>query len=158
MSLRSGINGAACRSTGTAGIIALIFALAGSGCQSANTPQIQGIGKGEACVNDSQQCISERSSALNALLLDKNNRWLDRSPSVDSYASGVRLFALKSRKRSLSCNDLTRGVREADAAPAVLRGPGAGRLTPAQVSRGLMFATEVSRELKREARRKGCRV
>ena len=45
--------------------------------------------------------------------------------------------------------------READAGPAVLRS-NAGRLTPAQVARGVILANEVSRDLGRE-QAKRCR-
>lgn len=133
---------------------AVLLSILLAGCETSGSANIQGIGKGEACINDSKDCIAQRSAALNALLVDKKNHWISQPPSSHSYASGVRLFAYKSRKKSLSCNELAKGSKEADAAPSVLRGPGGKSFTPAQVSRGLMFATEVSRELKRESRQR----
>ena len=76
--------------------------------------------------------------------------------SVDAYASGVRLFAFKNKKKELTCDELQIGRSEADAADRVLRGPDGKRLSPAQVSRGTMFAAEVSKELSREQSRR-CR-
>lgn len=76
--------------------------------------------------------------------------------SAASYASGVRLFAYKTKKKELSCDELSMGRREADSAPGVLRGPQAAKLTPAQASRGIMLAGEVSRELGNEFTRR-CR-
>jgi hypothetical protein len=70
-----------------------------------------------------------------------------------AYASGVRLFAFKSKKKELSCAELQAGKREADAGPAILRAPGNG-LSHSQVSRGVILAHEVSRELGREIERR----
>ena len=67
----------------------------------------------------------------------------------------MRLFALKSKKKELTCDELAHGRNEADRAPGVLRGA-RGNLTPAQVSRGIMLASEVSRELAAEMKRR-CR-
>ena len=74
---------------------------------------------------------------------------MKEAPTPEAYASGVRLFAMKTKKRDLSCDELDRGRREADGAHASLKNAGA-RLTPAQVSRGAMFASEVGRELNTE--------
>jgi len=66
----------------------------------------------------------------------------------------VRLFALKNKKKDLTCDELARGRDEADRAPGVLRGPEGTNLTPAQKSRGIMLASEVSRELGAEIKRR----
>jgi len=76
--------------------------------------------------------------------------------TASAYASGVRLFAFKSKKGELTCPELKRGLNEAGNANKVLRGANAQGLTPAQVSRGKMLAAEVARDLKREHRRR-CR-
>ena len=73
----------------------------------------------------------------------------------DAYASGVRLFAMKSKKHDLTCDELARGRQEADAAPAALRSQST-RDSPAQISRGNMLAAEVGRELGNEFGRR-CR-
>jgi hypothetical protein len=110
------------------------------------------------CVDDTPACVERRSAALKEMMGDKKHAWVREPTSAHSYAAGVRLFAFKSRKRDLSCDELAHGKREADGAPAALSGPESGGLTPAQKSRGTLLAAEVSKELGAEMRRKGCRV
>jgi len=110
------------------------------------------------CVDDSPSCVERRGAALKQMLADPKRGWVRESASAHSYAAGVRLFAFRSRKRDLSCDELAHGKREADAAPAVLNGPHSGGLSPAQKSRGTMLAAEVAKELGAEMRRRGCRV
>lgn len=112
---------------------------------------------GLSCVDDSAHCVAQRSGTLRAMLSDPQHRWVREPATPQAYASGVRLFAFKQRKRELSCDELAIGQREADQAAPVLRGVGGAGLTPAQVSRGVMFGEEVSRELLAERRRR-CRV
>jgi hypothetical protein len=90
-------------------------------------------------------------------MLDKGRAWVRQPAPPAAYASGVRLFAYKQRKRELSCDELAHGRKEADAGPGVLRGPEGRALTPAQVARGVMLAQEVSRELANETKRR-CRA
>ncbi len=106
------------------------------------------------CVDDSKGCIEQRQSALRALQADRTRGWVKQPASAASYATGVRLFAFKTEKARLSCDELGLGRREAEGAPGVLRSAQARGLTPAQVSRGLMFASEVSKELDRERLRR----
>jgi hypothetical protein len=110
------------------------------------------------CVDDTPACVERRGAALKAMMSDKKRSWVKEPTNAHAYAAGVRLFAFKSRKRELSCEELAHGKREADAAPAALNGPDSGGLSPAQKSRGTMLAAEVSRELAIEMRRRGCRV
>lgn len=112
---------------------------------------------GMACVDDSQHCISERATARNQLLGDKQRTWVKQPASASAYASGVRMIAFKQMKRDMSCEELASGRREADAAPGTLRGPQGQGLTPAQISRGVMLAAEVGRELDNEMKRR-CRA
>jgi hypothetical protein len=126
---------------------ALAAACAGSG------PDISGPA-GLKCVDDSQHCISQRGKVLDGYMADKSRNWVKEPPSADAYASGVRLFAFSKRRKELSCAELAHGKHEADAAPGALRGPGGTHLTPAQVSRGVMLAHEVSRELAREIKKR----
>jgi hypothetical protein len=109
------------------------------------------------CIDDSAHCISQRQASLRALQADPSRSWVRQPASINSYATGVRLFAFKTEKNRLSCDDLGVGRREADSAPGMLRSPQAHGINPAIVSRGLMFATEVGRELTREQQRR-CRV
>lgn len=101
------------------------------------------------CIDDSAQCVSSRQSALRTMVADKDKSWVKQPADASAHASGVRLFALKRRRHDLTCDELAYGRREADTAPAVLRAS-AGRLTHAQISRGVILAGEVSRDLARE--------
>jgi hypothetical protein len=133
----------------------VLLSLSLMGCASNPTPPIGEWSEGR-CVDDSPTCIKARQSELNVILADRERRWIHQPASADSYAGGVRLFAFKKRKRDLSCVELAAAQKEAEAGPAVLRGPAGKHLTPAQVSRGAMLSTEVSRELQREIQRR-CR-
>ena len=93
----------------------------------------------------SSDCVAKRQRTLRYLVDDQDRTWVKAHAPAEAYASGVRLFALKSKKKDLTCDELAHGKNEADRAPGVLRS--AGNLTPAQVSRGIMLASEVSREL-----------
>ena len=124
-------------------------------CSNQGPPEIGS--KGLACVDDSHACIAERSGALNTLMADKQRTWVRQPAPAAAYASGVRLFAFKQKKRELTCDELSAGRREADAGPGVLRGADGRSLTTAQVARGVMLAQEVSRELSAEQRRR-CKV
>jgi hypothetical protein len=126
---------------------AILAACSGNGV-TVTTP-----GAGLKCVDDSPTCIAERQATMKAMLNDQSRGWVGQRPDAAAYASGVRLFAFKSKKKELSCAELQAGKREADAGPAVLRTPGNG-LTHSQVSRGVILAHEVSRELGRELSRR----
>ena len=88
------------------------------------------------------------------MMSDRERRWVREPANPQAYASGVRLFAFKSRKKDLNCDELSAGKREAEAGPGVLRGAGGSGLSPAQISRGVMLANEVSKELSNEMRRR----
>ncbi|MCL4764694.1 MAG: hypothetical protein KJZ80_00495 [Hyphomicrobiaceae bacterium] len=136
----------------------LVFALAGLAMTACSAGLDSASGSaGIGCVDDSSHCIEQRRTALHSIMSDKDRKWVREAPSPAAYASGVRLFAFKTRKAELSCDELALGRREADGAPAALRGPGSTSLTPAQVSRGLMLGAEVSRELAAEMKRR-CRA
>ncbi len=120
-----------------------------SACGSSETP-IPGPQIGLRCVDDSHHCISQREKVFDSYMADKSRTWVKQPAEPAAYASGVRLFALSKRRRDLSCDELAHGKREADGAPSALRGPGGSGLTPAQVSRGVMLAGDVGRELGRE--------
>src|SRR5262245_58247419 len=92
---------------------------------------------GLTCVDDSAHCVGQRQATLKAMLADKERKWVREAPTPQAHASGVRLFAFRSAKAELTCEELLHGRREAEAAPRALRG-GQG-LSPAQVSRATMF-------------------
>ncbi|MBL8564416.1 MAG: hypothetical protein JNM89_01725 [Hyphomicrobiaceae bacterium] len=136
-------------------VLAVTVAMFSGGCamNDASEPVQQG---GMSCLDDSPACVSQRQAALRHLVTRSDRHWVKERASVDAYASGVRLFAFKNKKKELTCDELQVGRSEADAADRVLRGPDGKRLSPAQVSRGTMFAAEVSKELSREQARR-CR-
>lgn len=129
----------------------VVFSLGGAvaGC-AGNTPVEGTHSTGLRCVDDSQHCISQRGKVFDAYMADKSRSWVKQPAEPHAYASGVRLFAMSKRRKELSCDELAHAKREADGAPAVLRGSGGKGLTPAQVARGVMLAGDVSRELGRE--------
>lgn len=110
---------------------------------------------GLACVDDSPECVGRRQAALRQLVSAEDRAWIRQPATPAAYASGVRLFAFKAKKKELTCEELAHGRREADGAAGALKSAGHG-LTPAQVSRGTMLAAEVSRELGNELGRR-CR-
>ncbi len=108
---------------------------------------------GLGCIDDSPECVSRRQVALRSMVDDKDRAWVNESATPEAYASGVRLFAFKQKKKELTCNELAIGKREADAARASMKTAGSS-LTHAQVARGAMLATEVGRELAGEINRR----
>ena len=133
---------------------ALLLPIAGLVLASCGGSGPSELPKGLHCVDDSAGCVAERSAALHELSNDKSRGWIKQSAPPAAYASGVRLFAYKQKKRELSCDELAVGRREADAGVGVLRGPEGKNFTTAQVARGVMLAQEVSRELANEMKRR----
>jgi hypothetical protein len=113
---------------------------------------------GLSCVDDSPECVEQRQVTLKAMLADKERTWVKEQASPHAHASGVRLFAFRSQKKELSCDELSQGRREADSAAKSLRGPDGKGLSPAQISRATMFAAEVSKELSAEMRSRRCKA
>ena len=111
---------------------------------------------GLSCVDDSPECIARREATLKSMLADRDRKWVREAPTAKAHASGVRLFAFRSKKAELSCADLVHGRKEAEAAPRALRGQQG--LSPAQISRASLFAAEVGKELAAEIRRRRCRA
>jgi hypothetical protein len=109
---------------------------------------------GLTCVDDSPDCVSRRQRTLRYLVEDDDRTWVKAHAPPEAYASGVRLFALKHKKKELTCDELAYGHNEAQKAPGILRGPGGSGLTPAQISRGVILASEVAHELEAEMKRR----
>ncbi len=128
------------------GLLALMVA----GC-AVNTASVSSPMAGLDCIDDSLDCIAKRQATLRHLTGDDSRAWVRQSPTPRAYASGVRLFAFRKTKGKLNCDELKIGRREAENAPKILRG---NEFTPAQVSRGTMFAAEVARDLRRELGRR----
>lgn len=107
------------------------------------------VSAGLHCVDDSPACITRRKETLKILVSDPQRSWIQLAPDAMAYASGVRLFAFKTKKKELSCPELQSGRSEAEAAPAILRSQG-HRLSTAQISRSVLLAAEIGRELTKE--------
>lgn len=131
--------------------LGVLIALTGTlgACSSSEPPEV-GTRAGLSCIDDSSHCISQREKVFDQFMADKSRGWVKQPASPEAYASGVRLFAYSKQRRNLSCDELAHGKREADAGPGILRANSGGRLTPAQISRSVMLAGEVSRDLGRE--------
>lgn len=132
--------------------MAAAIGLAVAGCATSEPPLPKTAGHIE-CLDDTAECIARRQGVVRQLSGDASRSWMKESPTPEAYASGVRLYAMKNKKRELSCDELQRGKLEADGAPNALRAA-SSRLTPAQISRGIMFAGEVGRELNNEMGRR----
>jgi hypothetical protein len=136
-------------------VFAIVLALPVAACSGLG---VEDTKAGFSCVDDSPECVGQRQTALNALLTTQDRSWIKEPATPQAHASGVRLFALRARKAELSCDELAHGRREADGAPKALKGASGQGLTPAQISRASMFATEVSKELSAEMRRRRCKA
>ena len=111
---------------------------------------------GLSCVDDSKECVDQRQATLKSMLADEKRGWVKEPTNPKAHASGVRLFAFRSRKKELSCEELALGRREADSVPKTLRG--SKELSAAQIARASMFAAEVGKELGAEMRARRCRA
>jgi hypothetical protein len=105
------------------------------------------------CLDDTPECIGRRQGLVRQLTGDNSRSWLKEPATPEAYASGVRLYAMKNKKKDMSCDELQRAKVETDGAATALRAAG-NRLTPAQISRGIMFAGDVGRELSNEMGRR----
>jgi hypothetical protein len=135
---------------GVGGLCLLVSACSGFGTNDTSA--------GLSCVDDSKECVDQRQTTLKAYLADGDRKWVKEPATPHAHASGVRLFAFRSRKKDLSCEELALGRREADSASKSLRGPEGKGLSPAQISRATMFAAEVSKELTVEMRARRCKA
>ena len=113
---------------------------------------------GLSCIDDSKDCVEQRQATLKGMLADKERAWVKEQPTPEAHASGVRLFAFRSRKKELTCEELGVGRREADAAAKTMRGSQVSGLSPTQISRATLFATEVSKELATEMKARRCKA
>lgn len=119
------------------------------GCTGGENVEMASINAGLHCVDDSPNCITHRRETLKLLVSDPQRTWIQQKPDAIAYASGVRLFAFKTKKKELTCPELQAGRLEADGAPVTLRSQGHS-LSTAQISRGILLANEIGRELTKE--------
>jgi hypothetical protein len=137
---------------GLPAILALALALAAAGGCTGSGPDPDARA-GLGCVDDSIECINRRQTTLRHLVDDEGRAWVKEPATPEAYASGVRLFALRAKKKELSCDELAHGSKEAEGARSALQSA-AAKLTPAQVSRGAILASEVGRDLESEYNRR----
>lgn len=108
------------------------------------------------CLDDSNECVEQRQAALKSMIADKDRSWLKEPADAKAHASGVRLFAFRSQKGEMTCEELSYARKEAESAPKVMKA--SQGLSPAQISRASLFAVEVNKELATEMRKKRCRA
>jgi hypothetical protein len=113
---------------------------------------------GMSCLDDTPQCVEQRQSTLKTMLADKDHGWVKEAATPQAHASGVRLFAFRSMKKDMSCEELAHARKEADSAGKSLHGPESKNLSPAQISRATLFAAEVSKELAAEMKSRRCKA
>jgi len=113
---------------------------------------------GLSCLDDSQECVDRRRVTLDAFLADSDHKWIREPVTAQAHVSGVRLFAFRSRKKELNCEELAHGRREADSVAKALHGPEGKEFSPALIARATLFASEVSKELTAEIRARRCKV
>lgn len=136
-----------------AGACAAVGLIVVSGCTGLGTEEAKG---GMSCLDDSPECVDQRQNALKSMLADKDRTWLKEPATAEAHASGVRLFAFRSKKGEMSCEELSYARKEAEGAPKVLKA--SQGLSPAQISRASLFAVEVNKELTTEMRKRRCRA
>jgi hypothetical protein len=110
---------------------------------------------GLSCIDDSAECVEQRQATLKSMLADKDRKWIREPATAQAHASGVRLFAFRTTKSEMSCEELSYARKEAEGAPKALKG--SQNLSPAQISRASLFAAEVKKELAAEMRKRRCR-
>ena len=137
---------------------AMAAALVGLGLVASACTGLDDQRAGLSCIDDSPDCVGQRQATLKSMLADDERKWVKEPTTPQAHASGVRLFAFRSRKKDLSCEELAVGRSEADSVPKTLRGPEGKSMSPAQVSRASMFAAEVSKELAVEMRTRRCKA
>ena len=131
-------------------VLVLVAGCSG-GCSS-------GPNMGEPCLDDSKACIDSRVATVNGMVTDPSKAWINATPTRGTYASGVRLFAWRSSKDRLTCEELAAGLREMAAAKMSLsQGPLPG--TTAERNNQVKAMTDdAAAELARTAKAKQCKV
>ena len=137
---------------------ALAAALGGLGILVSACSGMDDQRSGLSCIDDSPDCIGQRQATLKSMMAEEDRKWVREPASPQAHASGVRLFAFRSQKKELSCEELAVGRREADSVPKALKGPEGKSMSPAQVSRTNMLAAEVGKELAAEMRARRCKA
>lgn len=122
-------------------------------CGCTNTAPRVASFDGPVCLDDSARCVSARQARLKRLQSDPKRAWVFRPEERGHYATGVKLFAYSTAKRSLSCRELAQGVRETKSARGWLGQPQRG-ITSEQLLRARMLNDEVGVQLGKAFKRK----
>jgi hypothetical protein len=85
---------------------------------------------------------------LKKLVSDPKREWIGVPQSPEGYADGTRLFAYRSLRKKLNCNELQRAVEDTKAATVSLQEP--------RYARVRILVSDVARELNAE-QAKRCR-
>jgi hypothetical protein len=97
-----------------------------------------------------KDCLTQ----LKALVSDEKRDWIGQSVPVSEYASGVRLFAYRALRPSLTCRQLDLALGEIDLVTRTFRSPIPG-IASEQIDRVRVLNAQVEQELRAE-RAKRC--
>ena len=128
---------------GTASLASLLF-----GCAGGPAPG--------SCVDDSTQCVAARKARFEALTADPSHAWVDQTPTVEDYGSGVRLFAYRDQMGAMACDKLAKGISEVGNTRTPLRSPQAASIPSQRRDQLIALSDDLHAAMKREHRRR-CR-
>lgn len=129
------------------GAVCIVAAMSLAGCAGGGAPP-------GACVDDSAQCVAERKQRYKALTDDASFAWVNQTPTVADYGSGVRLFAFRSQMAQLPCDKLKVGVAETGNVRGPLRTPEAQSIPSQRRDQLIALSDDIHAALKSEARRR----
>ena len=112
-------------------------------------PKRQAAAKGEAGCTNVEKC----ASVLKTLVASSDRSWMRQPAPPAVLANGVRLFAYKALRPSLSCSELAAALSEVGGAKRTFSAPVAG-LEATQVERVRSLSTQVGSELQAERARR----
>ena len=92
-----------------------------------------------------KDCLAQ----LKALVGNEKRDWIGQSVPAAEYATGVRLFAYRALRSTLTCKQLQLALNEIDVARRTIYNPIPG-ITPAQVDRVRVLNAQVEDELRTE--------
>ena len=93
------------------------------------------------------------ASVLKAMVVGPRRAWIGRPAPPSTFANGVRLFAYRSLRPSLTCAELAAAMAEVQNAVVALGAPVAG-LAPDRAARARSLSVEVADELATESARR----
>ena len=132
----------------TAPLVILLSAiLAGcSGTESTPPPSNPAAG----CVDDSKHCIEMRGQALKGMMADPKRTWVTKPETAAAYATGVKLFAYKSKKAEMTCAELAHGREETRTMPQALKPGSVQGMNDSRLAQVRDLSGQVNKELSKE--------